>query len=350
MFKNFNLASILSIIIIGLFVGVVFVYADWEPPKFSPTRCDSGDPGCDAPINTGSTLQNKAGSLGINGFIDVLSDAFFRSNVNVTGNIDAGGNIKGSNLCIGNDCRNNWPAGAGAESDTLQSITDRGNTTDKSIAVADGSISSPAYSFSNDTNTGMYRYGSDILGFVTGGLSRMMINGSGILRLYADGGPAGPALQIGTSNGGIFGDPNVLGFSTGAAERMRINNSGLNVSGNISATGNITSQGQNVCLQNGTNCPAGATAPKIIRGTINAGGGTINGTGFTSIYMGTGQYRIIFTTSFNNTPIVVATALGVVDIGSVVTVTRTDVSSFDLDTTFNGPRDNTPFHFIAIEP
>ncbi|MEK7635631.1 MAG: hypothetical protein AAB405_00910 [Patescibacteria group bacterium] len=63
MFKNFNLASILSIIIIGLFVGVIFVYADWEPPKFSPTRCDSGDPGCDAPINVNSNPQWKNGLL-----------------------------------------------------------------------------------------------------------------------------------------------------------------------------------------------------------------------------------------------------------------------------------------------
>lgn len=57
MFKNFTLASILSIIIIGLFVGVIFVYANWAAPISSPPTCVAGNPGCDAPINVSNSTQ-----------------------------------------------------------------------------------------------------------------------------------------------------------------------------------------------------------------------------------------------------------------------------------------------------
>lgn len=50
-------------LVIGL--GVSVVYADWVAPLFSAPTCNSGDPGCDAPINVGSTDQKKAGGLAI---------------------------------------------------------------------------------------------------------------------------------------------------------------------------------------------------------------------------------------------------------------------------------------------
>jgi hypothetical protein len=47
--------------------------------------------------------------------------------------------------------------------------------------IGDGSASSPAYQFVSDTNTGMFRIGSDQLGFSTAGGQAMMINAAGLV-------------------------------------------------------------------------------------------------------------------------------------------------------------------------
>jgi len=44
---------------------------------------------------------------------------------------------------------------------------------------ADGTANSPAYAFSNDVSTGMYRIGTNILGFSTAGSEKMRINSNG---------------------------------------------------------------------------------------------------------------------------------------------------------------------------
>ena len=49
------------------------------------------------------------------------------------------------------------------------------------IFIKDGTVTNPILAFSGDTNTGFYRPGSDILGFVTGGIERLRINANGNL-------------------------------------------------------------------------------------------------------------------------------------------------------------------------
>jgi hypothetical protein len=44
--------------------GVAFANA-WTPPPGAAPTCPGGTPGCDAPINTGTTAQGKTGALGI---------------------------------------------------------------------------------------------------------------------------------------------------------------------------------------------------------------------------------------------------------------------------------------------
>ncbi len=46
------------------------------------------------------------------------------------------------------------------------------------MQIRDGSNSIPGYSFGSDTNTGVYRVGSDQLGITTGGVLRFTVNGS----------------------------------------------------------------------------------------------------------------------------------------------------------------------------
>ena len=47
------------------------------------------------------------------------------------------------------------------------------------VRAGNGTASDPVYSFSGDTNTGMYNYGADTLGFTTGGTARMRIDSAG---------------------------------------------------------------------------------------------------------------------------------------------------------------------------
>lgn len=51
-------------LVIGLGVSVVYA-TDWTAPLSSAPTCTSGNPGCDVPINVGSTGQSKAGGLAI---------------------------------------------------------------------------------------------------------------------------------------------------------------------------------------------------------------------------------------------------------------------------------------------
>jgi hypothetical protein len=60
-----------------------------------------------------------------------------------------------------------------------------------SVRSADGSATSPAFTFSSETNTGMYRVSNGIIGFSTGGTQIATISSSGVN--IASGG-----LQIGT--------------------------------------------------------------------------------------------------------------------------------------------------------
>ncbi|MEK7087566.1 MAG: hypothetical protein AAB958_02600 [Patescibacteria group bacterium] len=94
--KNFNLKSILSIIIISLFISVIFVYADWTPPPAGAPTCPSSEPACNTPINTGSANQYKIGALAIEGVLRGYSDAIFDGKVGIgTANPQAKLDVRG---------------------------------------------------------------------------------------------------------------------------------------------------------------------------------------------------------------------------------------------------------------
>jgi len=80
------------ILALVLAVGVSYLYADWEPPTVAPTASDVY-----APINTGPTDQVKLGGIGADSFA-------------ATGDIvSLSGVVKARELCIGDDCRSEWP-------------------------------------------------------------------------------------------------------------------------------------------------------------------------------------------------------------------------------------------------
>ena len=99
---------------------------------------------------------------------------------------------------------------------------------------SDGSAALPTYSFSSDTNNGMFLAASDELGLSSGGIERIRIVGTGVSlqnnsRLsLEDGSAANPAIRFNsdTDTGVFYPDADSIGFSTGGTEQLRIGSSG----------------------------------------------------------------------------------------------------------------------------
>ena len=54
------------ILTLGISISFQSLLAAWTAPLLSPTACDTGNPGCDEPLNKGSFSQSKGGPLIIN--------------------------------------------------------------------------------------------------------------------------------------------------------------------------------------------------------------------------------------------------------------------------------------------
>ena len=117
--------------------------------------------------------------------------------------------------------------GGGADSEvklTADFITLSGQS-----RFSSGTAALPGLSFTGDTNTGMYRDAADSLSFATGGVQRLDIDSGGIKGKLAFQGPAGtaaaPSFSIdGDTNTGMYrvGTDN-LGFSTAGVARLTMN-------------------------------------------------------------------------------------------------------------------------------
>ena len=67
--KHFKISLLLItaiILTLGISISVQSLLAAWTAPLLSPTACDTGNPGCDEPLNKGSFPQSKRGPLIIN--------------------------------------------------------------------------------------------------------------------------------------------------------------------------------------------------------------------------------------------------------------------------------------------
>jgi len=104
--------------------------------------------------------------------------------------------------------------------------------TGRRLVTANGTAGTPAYRFSAESGIGMYRAGTADLRFSTGSSTRLQITSSYIRSYlrhrFVDGTAAAPALTFAsdTDTGLWRVTSNVLGFSTGGSERMRIDASG----------------------------------------------------------------------------------------------------------------------------
>jgi len=131
------------------------------------------------------------------------------------------------------------------------------------IRPADGTAASPSIGFSNDGNTGMYRGGTDILGFSTAGTSRMTIAADGTVDVVGTldttnltiGGAQGSDGQVLTSTGS-----GVAWESAGGGGASTLNDL-------TDVISNITNFTDSILIS-----PDGAAPP---HGTLNAASGNV---------------------------------------------------------------------------
>jgi len=79
------------------------------------------------------------------------------------------------------------------------------------ITAADGSASNPQYSFGADTNSGMFRVSSDVVGIAAAGNSRFTVKGNGI---KAPGGSLGVNTDPNSTDGMIHATNDIVAFSS----------------------------------------------------------------------------------------------------------------------------------------
>ncbi|GIW90788.1 MAG: hypothetical protein KatS3mg109_1220 [Pirellulaceae bacterium] len=100
----------------------------------------------------------------------------------------------------------------------------------------DGTAAAPAWSFANDSNTGIFRPAADVLGFATAGSERMRINAAGATIIGAD--PGGSALLRVGGNAVFNGNVGVGAVSPTA--KLELANIGVQPAIKWTATGGRT--------------------------------------------------------------------------------------------------------------
>jgi len=106
-----------------------------------------------------------------------------------------------------------------------------------------GSQTDPSYSFTGDTDTGMYRYDVNTIGFTTAGINRLGISDVDIvsfLPIKSDsfkglgvGGPGAVVFGNPSSTSGMYFDINRINFSTNSVQRLAIQDASITCNQNL---------------------------------------------------------------------------------------------------------------------
>ncbi len=201
------------------------------------------------------------------------------------------------------------------------------------VLEADGSNAAPAYSFSNDTDCGMYRSSTNTLGFSANGIESLTITGTYIAPatqiLAASGSVGSPEYSFtGDSNTGIY---NITGGEIGMAcegvKRAHLTTDSLTITGGINATGAIS--GSTIETSGG-----GAWQVTVLTGTLAANAQAI-------IFSGSTIYGAVGYSTFNGATWVVmknslddtASSANVCVFGTNGTSTTLEIVNFDTNTT-----------------
>lgn len=104
------------------------------------------------------------------------------------------------------------------------------------VSVPLGAVGAPSYTFTGDTNTGIYSSAADTLNFTTGGTSRLSIDSAGLISVtnllrLPNGSAAAPSLSFsGATTSGLFTTGSgVVGFAISGAEKARMDSTGFGV-------------------------------------------------------------------------------------------------------------------------
>jgi hypothetical protein len=114
------------------------------------------------------------------------------------------------------------------------------------LGLSTDSAAAPSFSFTGDTDTGLFRTGTNSLGLTTGGTVRLTLSTSALVSTLPfdapDGTSAAPAFTFsGDTNTGMFRPASdTIAFTEGGVERMRINSSGFVGIGESSPTHLLT--------------------------------------------------------------------------------------------------------------
>lgn len=149
------------------------------------------------------------------------------------------------------------------------------------LKVADGLVSAPSFTFTDDTDTGLYRVGANSLGIATGGTVRLTIasalatlatpltitgalTASGVVNA-GDGAVGAPAYSFGSeTNTGLYRiGSGELGIAIAGSSRLSLTASLMTVAAGVTALGTIT----------------GAKGLTVTQDTSNGNGATITGNG-----------------------------------------------------------------------
>jgi len=182
--------------------GVLVYQGVWNANTNSPALASGvGTPGyyyivdTDGATNLDGITDWKVGDWAV--FSDLATDAWQKiDNTSILGGAGTGGNLaawtgSGTSLTLGNapiTYSGNNVVAAGALDVTGV------------VTAGYGTAALPAYAFSTDSNTGMYRAGTDMLGFTTSGVEKMRIISNGNVGI----GTTGPSVKLDVNGGGRF--------------------------------------------------------------------------------------------------------------------------------------------------
>ena len=196
------------------------------------------------------------GPAGVSGYLVVggPADAGFVSDGDAYfyGRLNVGDGVGGDQICLNENCIGNWAdisgywtasgnniynnnvgnVGIGDNSPAYLLTVGSGdlfgvNSTGRVLTPL-GTAALPAYTFTNDPNTGIYSSAADNLNFSTGGALRAQIYASGRFGIASLGTAATPAyIFTGDTNTGIWSSgADTLNISTAGVERARISSAG----------------------------------------------------------------------------------------------------------------------------
>ena len=152
--------------------------------------------------------------------------------ISTDGTIGLNGTVAGSAVLDEDNMASNH-ASKLATQQSIKAYVDANAGGGDSNTTSDGSAGTPAFNFTSDTNTGMFRVGSDTLGLSAGGNTKLQINGDG--RINYNGWTGVDHITV-RSNGHTNSSSSstfYIKFCTVVVDNSPSNYNGLNLSGTL---------------------------------------------------------------------------------------------------------------------